>query len=176
MKTPTTFPYKVESLSAWRGVIYKSVSRGRSYFKLVYLNGGGRKTLGFESIEAAMDGVSDLVRIHGKSDSDSLVLSGVEAAHVRQAQASLAELPTPRLREKFEESLETAERTSGVGVIRPCVSVGRLPPYPPNSRLAKRLRASARGLFSFPLQWVRPKAPRPRAANAPQRAADGAPP
>ena len=29
----------------------------------------------------------------------------------------------------------------------PSVSVGRLPPYPPNSRLTKRPRAPARGLF-----------------------------
>jgi hypothetical protein len=93
MKTPTEFPHKPESLSAWRGVIYKSSSRGHDYFKLVYRNGDGRKTLGFDSITATMDGIAELLRTLGKVDGDSIVLHGTEALQYRQMIEAWKELP-----------------------------------------------------------------------------------
>jgi integrase len=82
----------VESLAAWRGKIYKSTSRDHTYFKLVYYNGAGRKTLGFPSLEEAQDGAKALVKELGAVKGDSLLLNGTEAVHYRQAQQSLAEL------------------------------------------------------------------------------------
>lgn len=49
---------------------------------------------------------------------------------------------------KSAEVERSQEPMSDRRVIAAYVSVGRLPPYPPNSRLAKRPRTSVRGLFS----------------------------
>jgi integrase len=96
MKRPQKFPCKVPELKAWRGKIYKSNSRGRDYFKVVYCSGqnnDGRKTLGFDSIEATMEGVDKLVEALGqKAEGDSITLTGKEALRYLQAIEALKEL------------------------------------------------------------------------------------
>jgi len=91
--TKSKYPMAIEALAAWRGKLYKSTSRGHTYFKVVYYVGAGRKTLGFQSKDDADKGVKDLVRQLGQAEGDALVLSGNDAVHVRQAFDSLAELP-----------------------------------------------------------------------------------
>jgi integrase len=95
MRKARKFPMAVESLAAWRGKIYESKSRGFTYYKLVYYNGHGRKTLGFDSFDAAMDGVKVLLQQLGQSNGDSLVLSGSKALHYQQALTALDELKEP---------------------------------------------------------------------------------
>lgn len=93
MKTPTTFPHRVEQLAPWRGVIYQSISRGRAYFKLVYREGDGRKTLGFDSIKATMDGVADLVRKKGNAQAGSIILTNGDGVRYQQTIEIIAQLP-----------------------------------------------------------------------------------
>jgi integrase len=95
MRKPLKFPCKVPELAAWRGKIYKSNSRGHDYFKVVYYsgqNGDGRKALGFDSIEATMEGVEKLCKDLGKTEGDSITLGGKEALRYLQALEALKEL------------------------------------------------------------------------------------
>lgn len=102
MKTatlPETFPYKVESLSAWGGTIYennyeKDGTRYKGY-RLVYRIDGVRKTKGCESIEAAMQSVRGLLKTLSNQKADEVVLSNGDGARYRQAVGSLTELPEP---------------------------------------------------------------------------------
>ncbi len=98
MKTPKTFPHKVESLKPWGGVIYKSASRGNTYFKLVYRpdgKGAARKTLGFDSIDATMKEIGDLVTKMGKRTDGAIVLANGQAAQYQQSMELLSTLPNP---------------------------------------------------------------------------------
>lgn len=97
MKTPTSFPYKVEALAGWRGVIYENTyeKNGTTYkgYRLVYRSGEGRKTLGFESIEAALEGAKDLLRKLSKAEPGAVVLANGQGVRYQQAMESLSELP-----------------------------------------------------------------------------------
>jgi integrase len=99
MTLPDTFPYKVESLEAWRGVIYENNytkdDANYKHYRLVYRIDGTRKTLGFESIDATMKGVASLLKQLGQAKAGEVVLSNGDGARYQQAMESLAELPDP---------------------------------------------------------------------------------
>ncbi len=95
---PTTFPHKVESLSAWSGVVYQNnftKKTGVSYtgYRLVYQPDGARKVKSFKTIEATMQGVTALVKALGKQKAGEVILSNGAGERYNQAMESLATLP-----------------------------------------------------------------------------------